>query len=70
MWICSLREQELQDVDKWLSNNLVKELPSHGHLIFLWEIGIIVVVVALVSELVKYICIGKLIHSSVRSVNV
>lgn len=67
--IGTLADQNLQDVDERLDDDLVEEVSSHCHFLFLGEVGVIVVVVALVGELIEDISIGQVVHSSVCSMN-
>ena len=69
MRVRSLRDQELEDVDKRLDNDAIQEFFGKFHLLFLREIGVVLVEVRLVGKVVKHVLVGQFVHPLVRSVD-
>ncbi len=64
-----LLDDEVEDVDEGLYDNRIKEFFSHCGLFLIGEVGVVVVVVALVGELVEELCVGEVVHAPVDPVD-
>lgn len=69
MDISPLLNDHVEGVDEWLDDDRVEEFLGHCGLFLIAEVGVVVVVIALVRELVEELGVSEVVHAPVGAMD-